>query len=141
MFIKHAFIKNTHLHRSLDEENMDWLAHTNYHRAHCEALDTPNLVCVTPLGDIRLRALISIYIQRLRLELRSCICMYIYIYNNANKTIYRRNCSRTCTESTPGVVLINTWAWSRAEAVERDLLVAYSVIDIRGSRIVKAAVV
>ena len=29
------------------------------------------------------------------------------------------------------MVLVNTWAWCRAEAVERDLLVAYPVIDIR----------
>ena len=27
-------------------------------------------------------------------------------------------------------MLVNTWAWSHAEAVERDLLVAYPVIDI-----------
>ena len=29
------------------------------------------------------------------------------------------------------MVLVNTWARSRAEAVERDLLVVYAVIDIR----------
>ena len=29
--------------KGLNEGNMDWLAQTNYHRAHCEALDIPNL--------------------------------------------------------------------------------------------------
>ena len=27
----------------LDEENTDWLPQANYHKAHCEALDKPNL--------------------------------------------------------------------------------------------------
>ena len=35
-------------------------------------------------------------------------------------------------ERTSWVFLTNTWARSRAEAVGRDLLVAYLVIDIRG---------
>ena len=38
----------------------------------------------------------------------------------------------TCAEQTSGVVLINTWAKSRAEAVEQELLVAYPVTVIRG---------
>ena len=44
---------------------------------------------------------------------------------------YRGGCSSTCTECTFRVVLIKTWARSHAEAVERDLLVVYPVIDIR----------
>ena len=32
----------------------------------------------------------------------------------------------------PQAVLANTWARSHVEAVERDLLVAYPVIDISG---------
>ena len=31
---------------NFDEENIDWSPQTNYHRAHFEALDTPNLVSV-----------------------------------------------------------------------------------------------
>ena len=38
--------------------------------------------------------------------------------------------SRTCAERTAWVVLVNTWARSRAVANERGLLVAYPVIDI-----------
>ena len=38
---------------------------------------------------------------------------------------YREGCSCICTECTSRVVLVNTWAGSYAQAVERDLLVAY----------------
>ena len=44
---------------------------------------------------------------------------------------YRGSCSRTCEEYTSGVVLVNTLSKSCAEAVERDMLVAYWVIDTR----------
>ena len=46
---------------------------------------------------------------------------------------YRRGCLRTCAEYTSWVVLVNTWGRGRAETVERDLLVAYPLIEIRGS--------
>ena len=42
-----------------------------------------------------------------------------------------RRCSRTCAKRTSWVVLVNTYGRSHAEAVERGLLVAYPVIDIR----------
>ena len=34
------------LDHTLDEENMDWSPQANYHRAHCKALDTPDLASV-----------------------------------------------------------------------------------------------
>ena len=37
---------NTKINTTFDEENMDWSPQTNYHRAYCETLDTPNLACV-----------------------------------------------------------------------------------------------
>ena len=36
-------------------------------------------------------------------------------------------------QNAPRVLRVSTWARSRAEAVERDLLVAYPVIDIRAN--------
>ena len=42
---------------------------------------------------------------------------------------------RTCAEHTSRVVLVNTWARSCAEAVQRNLLVAYQAIDIRANMI------
>ena len=45
---------------------------------------------------------------------------------------YREGCSHSFAECTSSMVLVNTLAGSRVQAVERDLLVAYLVIDIRG---------
>ena len=39
--------------------------------------------------------------------------------------------THVCAEHTSWAVLVDTWARSRVQAVERDMLVAYPVIDIR----------
>ena len=49
--MKRRINKNYHatlfiIRDNLDEENMDWSRQNNYHRAHCEALDTPYLASV-----------------------------------------------------------------------------------------------
>ena len=46
--------------------------------------------------------------------------------------LYNQEFAYANTQNGYRVVLVSTWVRSRAEAVERDLLVAYPVIDIRG---------
>ena len=51
-------------------------------------------------------------------------------YSNLSATVFDddddiESCSYTCAERTSSVVLVSTWARSRAKAVERDVLVVY----------------